>query len=85
MRQSYDTFIQKDFEELKEDEEIVGVIRDLSPGKKKYKGIYARFRVSKDPDKYPNILWIRLGRGQLVDRPCSMEVIEIIDPFKAQK
>lgn len=82
MRPSFDTFIQKNFEELLENEEIVGVLRDLSPGRKKYRGFYASFRVSKDPDKYPNILWIRLGRGQLVDKPCSMEIVEIIDPFK---
>jgi len=77
----YDTFINKNFEDVMEDEEITGVIRDLTPGKKKYKGFYARFQVSKDPNKYPERLWIRLGRGQLVDRPCSMKIIEFIDLF----
>ncbi len=78
---TYDTFINKDFEELKEDELIEGVIRELTPGKKKYKSMYARFKVSKEPDKYPNRLFIRLGRGQLVQKPCSMEILEFINPF----
>lgn len=78
---TYDTFINKDFESLLEDEQIVGVIRDLTPGKKKYKGFYARFKVSKDPKKYPHTLYVRLGRGQLVESPCSMEIIEFLNPF----
>ncbi len=77
----YDTFINKQFEDLGEDEEIVGVIRDLTPGRKKYKGLYARFLVSKDPKRYPETLWIRLGRGQLVPTPCSMKILEFLDPF----
>jgi hypothetical protein len=77
----YDTFITKDFEMLQEDEELIGVIRDLTPGKKKYKGLYARFKVSKDPKRYPETLWIRLGRGQLIEKPCSMKIMEFIDPF----
>ncbi|MCS7280597.1 MAG: phenylphosphate carboxylase subunit gamma [Desulfobacterota bacterium] len=81
MGKVYDTFITKDFEELKEDEEITGVLRDLSPGKTKYKGIYAKFRISKDPAKYPNTLWVRLGRGQLVDKPCSVMILEEVKPF----
>ncbi len=76
----YDTFIDKEFEELQEDEEIVGVIRDLTPGKKKYKCLCAKFRISKDPKKYPDTLWVRLGRGQLVPDVCSVQVIETFDP-----
>lgn len=81
MGKVYDTFISKSFEEIKEEEELVGVLRDLSPGKKKYKGLYARFKVSKDPKKYPDSLWIRLGRGQLVNKPCSVKIIEELNPF----
>lgn len=78
---TYDTFIDKDFEALTEDEILVGVIRDLTPGKKKYKGLYARFKVSKDPKKYADTLYIRLGRGQLVEQACSMDILEFINPF----
>jgi phenylphosphate carboxylase gamma subunit len=72
----YDTYVLTDFAELQEDVEIEGVIRDLAPGKRKYRSTYARFKVSKTPDKYPDKLQVRLGRGQLVDTPCSIQVIE---------
>jgi hypothetical protein len=78
----YDTFINKNFEDLKDEEEIVGVIRDLTPGKKKYKCLCARFVISKDPNRYPDRLWIRLGRGQLVkDHPCSVKILELLKPY----
>ena len=72
----YDTYIDTDFAGLKEDVELMGVIRDLAPGKRKYRSTYARFKVSKDPKKYPDKLQVRLGRGQLVRTPCSIQVIE---------
>lgn len=75
----YDTFILTDFADLQEDVEIVDVIRDLSPGKRKYRSTYARFKVSKNADKYPDKLQVRLGRGQLVPTPCSIQVIEFLN------
>lgn len=74
----WDTFIAKDFKDMQEDQEIVGVIRDLTPGKKKYRSTYARFVVSKDAKKYPETLWVRLGRGQLIETPCSIRIDEFI-------
>lgn len=76
---SWDTFILKDYKDLQEDEEMVTVIRDLTPGKAKYRGTYARIRVSKDPKKYPETLWIRLGRGQLIETPWSMQILEFVN------
>ncbi len=75
----WDTYILKDFEALTEDEEYVAVIRDLTPGKGKYRSTHARIKISKDPTKYPEALRIRLGRGQLVDAPCSMQILEFVD------
>jgi hypothetical protein len=75
----YDTYITGDFKDMAEDVEILTVIRDLAPGKMKYKSMYAKVRVSKDPQKYPNTLRVRLGRGQLVPTPCSIQVNEIVD------
>jgi phenylphosphate carboxylase gamma subunit len=75
----YDTFILTDFADLPEDVELTDVIRDLSPGKKKYRSTYARFKVSKKADKYPDKLQVRLGRGQLVSTPCSIQIIEFLD------
>ena len=75
----WDMFLLKDFNDLQEDEEMVTVIRDLTPGKAKYRGRYARIKVSKDAKKYPETLWVRLGRGQLVETPCSMQILEFVD------
>ncbi len=75
----WDTFIQKDFTDLREDEEWVAVIRDLSPGRGKYRSAHARIRVSKDAKKYPETLYVRLGRGQLIESPCSMQILEFVD------
>jgi len=72
---TWDTYIESDFKDMVEDEERVAVIRDLTPGKRKYRSLYARIRVSKDPKKYPETLWVRLGRGQLVETPCSVEIL----------
>ncbi len=76
---TWDTYIQKDFDKLQEDDEWLAVIRDLSPGKGKYRSTHARIRVSKDPTKYPETLWVRLGRGQLIESPCSMQILEFVD------
>jgi hypothetical protein len=74
----WDTFIEQDFKDMAEDEETVTVIRDLTPGKGKYRSTYARIKVSKDPKKYPDTLWVRLGRGQLIDQPCSVQVLGLV-------
>jgi hypothetical protein len=75
----YDTFIAGDFKDMVEDVETVTVIRDLTPGKKKYNSMYAKIRISKDEKKYPNALRVRLGKGQLVDKVCSVDVVEIVN------
>ncbi len=75
----WDTFIETGFKEMREDEEHVAVIRDLTPGTGKYRSTYARIKVSKDPGKYPDTVWVRLGRGQLVDTPCSMQIVEFVN------
>ncbi len=75
----YDTFIPGELKDLQEDQEMVSVIRDLAPGKRKYRSMYARIKVSKDKNKYPDTLWIRLGRGQLIETPYSMEIVELVN------
>jgi len=75
---TWDTFISVDFKNMPEDEEHVTVIRDLTPGKAKYRSTYARVKISKNAAKYPEKLQVRLGRGQLVETPCSMEILEFV-------
>jgi hypothetical protein len=76
---TWDTFIDVDFKDMLEEKEHVTVIRDLTPGKYKYRSTYANIIVSKDPGKYPEKLWVRLGRGQLIPTPCSIKVIELLN------
>lgn len=75
----WDTYINVDFKDMPEETEHVKVVRDLTPGKYKYRSSHAKIIVSKDPGKYPDKLWIRLGRGQLIPTPCSVQVIEFVD------
>ncbi len=78
---AYDTFILTDPSELTEGQELVTVLRDLTPGKKKYTSAYARIRIAFDAKKYPHSLLIRLGQGQVVDKTYSMEILSWIDPI----
>ncbi len=79
----FDTFIKTTFEELPMEIEMEGVLRDLTAGRQKYKCLRARFILSKDPNKYPDRLWIRLEKGQVVTTPCSVKVLEVLPPVEA--
>jgi hypothetical protein len=80
----YDTFILTDLKDAKFDTEIEMTIRDLTPGRAKYCCKCVRARVSDDPDRYRDRLWPRLGRGQWVGKPWSIEVLEFIDKIPAE-
>jgi hypothetical protein len=75
----WDTYINVNFNDMPEETERVMVIRDLTPGKYKYRSTQAKIIISKDPGKYPEKVWIRLGRGQLVPTPCSMKILELVN------
>ncbi len=75
----YDTFFLGEPEAVLQDEVTEIVIRDLSPGRRKYRAAYAEVRLSSDPDKYADRLWPRLGRGQWLGIPWSVEVIREVN------
>jgi len=75
----WDTYINVNFKDMPEEMEQVTVIRDLTSGKYKYRSTYAKIIISKDPGKYSEKVWIRLGRGQLVPTPCSMKILEFVN------
>jgi len=79
----YDTFILSDPETLMEDQEIELILRDLNPSDRRYKyrGFYAKALLSKSESKYPDRLWIRLGRGQLQEKPWSIKIVKEINKF----
>ncbi len=76
----YDAFFN-DLDEVPQDEEIRIVVRDLTPGRRKYRCQVVRARVSREPTRYPERLWPRLGRGQWVGEPWSIRILEEINPI----
>jgi hypothetical protein len=81
MRREWDTFILTKLDEVVEHKEELRTIRDVSPqaGTHKYKCKLVRGLISKDPDKYPDLLRIRLGRGQLSRHIWSIKVTEEVE------
>jgi phenylphosphate carboxylase gamma subunit len=74
----YDTFILTDFASVPEEQEIELIVRDLTPADRRYKyrSAYVTAFVSKSESKYPDRLWIRLGRGQLQEKPWSIKILK---------
>ena len=70
----YDTFVNS-LEQLPEGQEIELQVRDLTPGIHKYCYKWVHALVSPNSDVYPEKLLIRFGRGQLYERPYSIEVV----------
>ncbi|HZK49588.1 MAG TPA: phenylphosphate carboxylase subunit gamma [Thermoleophilia bacterium] len=75
----YDTFFMGEPSDVLQDEVTEIVIRDLTPGRHKYRCAYAEVRLSSDADKYPHRLWPRLGRGQWVGEAWSVEVVREVN------
>ena len=62
--------------ELPEGQDLTLSIRTLNPGIHKYAYARVRCRVSPAPERYPDALQIRFGRGQLHPQRYSVEVLE---------
>jgi hypothetical protein len=80
----YDTFILTDLDEVAFDAVQELTVRDLSAGRAKYCCRCVKARISDDPNRYPDRLWPRLGRGQWVGKPWSLEVLEFVDKIPAE-
>jgi hypothetical protein len=79
----YDTFILSDPGLISEDQEMELIMRELTPKDRRYKyrSFYATVLVSRSEAKYPDRLWIRLGRGQLQEKPWSVKIIKELNKF----
>ncbi len=79
----YDTFVLTDPSSVPEDKETELILRELTPEDKRYKyrSFFAMALISKSEAKYPDRLWVRLGRGQLQEKPWSIKIIKEIDKF----
>jgi phenylphosphate carboxylase gamma subunit len=80
-RKEYDTFVLTDLQLLPEDKEVEIIVRDLTPEDRRYKyrSAYVSAMLSKSESTYPDRLWIRLGRGQLQEKPWSIKVIKEVN------
>ena len=77
-QKEYDTFILTDPAMVPEEKEMELIVRDLTPADRRYKyrSAFVTALVSKSESKYPDRLWIRLGRGQLQEKPWSIKVLK---------
>jgi hypothetical protein len=85
-RKEYDTFILIDPGLIAEDKDIELIVRELTPKDKRYKyrSFYAMAQVSRSEAKYPDRLWIRLGRGQLQEKPWSIKILKELNKLEKE-
>jgi|SRR5208282_6248349 hypothetical protein len=75
MATEYETFV-RDRSRILSGREVVLTLRDLSPGRKKYRGVNVRAVVSRPPQSGEPVLWIRSVVGLKDSKPCSVRIIE---------
>ena len=82
-QKEYDTYILTDPDTLPDEQNLELIVRDLTPEDRrfKYRSFFAQANISKSKSRYGDLLWIRLGRGQLLEEPWSIEILEEIDKF----
>jgi hypothetical protein len=82
-RKEFDTFLLSDPNTLPEEDERELILRDLTPKdrRRKYRSFFAKAKISKLESKYPDLLRVRLGRGQLLEEAWSVKIIEEINKF----
>jgi hypothetical protein len=55
---------------------VVLSLRDLTPGRKKYRGVNVRAVVSRPPKPGEPALWLRSVVGIRDPQPCSVRIVE---------
>jgi hypothetical protein len=82
-KKEYDSFVLTEISEVPEDQEMEMIVRDLTPTERRYKyrSSYVLAMVSRDESKYSDRLWMRLGRGQLQEKPWSIKIIKEVSKF----
>jgi len=75
MAREFETFA-RDSAPLLSGKEVVITLRDLSPGRRKYRGLNVRAVVSRPPRPGEATLWIRSVVGNRDPQPCSVRIVE---------
>lgn len=78
----YLTFVM-DFAGFPDGEETELVIKDLTPGPRKYEARYVRALVSSSPESMPDadMLWIRTRLGYLKPKPWAIKITQELGPY----
>lgn len=71
----YETFLRDSARALS-GRECALTLRDLAPGRSKYKGMNVRAIVSRPPVPGEPLLWIRSVVGLKEPEPCSVRILE---------
>lgn len=80
----YETFV-RDAARILSGEERVLTLRELAPGRRKYRGVNVRAVVSRPPRDGEPTLWLRSVVGVRDPEPCSVRIVETLpDAFPAQ-
>lgn len=83
MANEYETFV-RDRARVLCGREVVLTLRDLTPGRRKYKGINVRAVVSQPARAGEPLLWLRSVVGVKDPSPCSVRIVEELpEVFKA--
>ncbi len=81
-KREYLTFVGK-LEDLTQGKEIELLVKDLTPGRRKYDARYVRAIVGDDPKGLPesDVLWIRGFVGVLYPKPWAIKVVREVGEF----
>ena len=71
----YETFV-RDFDRTTSGASVVLTLRDLTPGRRKYRGCNVRAVVSRPPNAGEPTLWLRSVVGLKDPSPCSIHIVE---------
>ncbi|MDP6343558.1 MAG: hypothetical protein QF578_20795 [Alphaproteobacteria bacterium] len=80
MAQEYEAFV-RDRQRAVSGREVVLTLRDLTPGRHKYRGIAVRAVISETPLAGEPLLWLRSVVGARDTEPCSVRIVEELPPI----
>ncbi len=75
MATEYEAFV-RDRTHILSGREVVLTLRDLTPGRRKYRGVNVRAVVSRPPRADEPVLWLRSVVGVKDAAPCSVRIVE---------
>ena len=79
MAEEYEAFV-RDRDHAVSGNQVVLTLRDLTPGRHKYKGINVRAVISEAPVAGEPLLWLRSVVGTRDAAPCSVRITEHLAP-----